>query len=187
MTDPPALRVQQRSTRADGKAHMVTAARELLRHSSPDDVTIREVAEASGHHHRFVQSWFGGKVGLFREVFDEIVAELAAAAPTVLNRDGIQPDTRVAARLLNWLVAADPEALSGDRPTPLLDTMSESYVAAGLEPGLARRLAVRLLATTLSMVLFQDALGVRDEEIADYVALEREMVLLLVAARSADA
>ena len=55
----------------------------LLQDRSPDQITVRDVAQASGHHHRFVQAWFGGKVGLLREAFDRLRRAAAAAASRV--------------------------------------------------------------------------------------------------------
>ncbi len=166
---------------------MIAAARSLLRDKGPDEITVREIAEASGHHHRFVQAWFGGKVGLFRAVFDELIAEMALRAPNTLTGEGFADDTRLSAQLMNWLVAADPDSMSGGRPTPVIDQITQLYVEMGLEAELARRMAVRLTSSALALILFGDALGVHDSDIADFVALERELVLLLVAARSGEA
>ena len=52
---------------------MVAATRDLLGERSAELITIRDVAEASGHHHRFVQAWFGGQGALLRVVFGALV------------------------------------------------------------------------------------------------------------------
>ena len=64
------MTTQTRTPRAIGIEHMVEATIRLLQDRSPEQITVRDIAEASGHHHRFVQAWFGGKVGLLRAVFD---------------------------------------------------------------------------------------------------------------------
>lgn len=187
MGDAATPQVQQRTSRADGKANMIAATRRLLRDHHPDEITVRDVAEASGHHHRFVQAWFGGKVGLFREVFDQLIAEMAQRAPNTLSGTGFAEDTKLSARLMNWLVAADPESMAGGRPTPVIDQITELYVGFGLDRELARRMAVRLTSSALGLILFGDALGVQDDDISHFVDLERELVQLLAAARSDEA
>jgi AcrR family transcriptional regulator len=182
--DDGAVHVQQRTTRAVGRANMIAAARGLLAERGPEEITVREIADRSGHHHRFVQAWFGGKVGLFRAVFDQLAAEMAERAPNTLGAQGFAPDTRLAAHLMNWLVATDPASLAEERPTPVLDNIVQVYLALGLETELAWRMARRLMATAMGMILFGDALGVAEDDIAGFVELERELAVLLAEARS---
>lgn len=49
---------------------LLEAAMEMLYTTAPDVLSIREIANRAGVHHRFVAEWFGGKVGLFRAVHD---------------------------------------------------------------------------------------------------------------------
>lgn len=165
-------------------ANMVSAARALLEERSAELITIREVADASGHHHRFVQAWFGGKVGLFRAVFDQMVEEAAMDRSALLERSSLQPRTRALIQLLNWLVATDPDQFDTGRDTPLVDRFADSYSELGFDERTARLLAVRLVATTLSLVLFEGVLGVTDSDLADHMGLEREMVAALLSVRA---
>ncbi|MFN7148056.1 MAG: hypothetical protein ACK4V6_01110 [Microthrixaceae bacterium] len=185
---PHDLEVQRRTPRDEGVENMLAATVELLARRRPEDITVRDVAEASGHHHRFVQAWFGGKVGLFRAAFDRMSATTAAAITTQLGGDAARTPQAIAlAQLLNWLIAADPDALSGDRPTPVIDRVTEIYVRdLDLDPEVARLLAARAVGATLSYLLFSDVLGIDADDFPQIAQLDREMVALLAAARAGD-
>ena len=92
--EPADVPVQRRTPRDVGMANMVAAARALLDDRPPEEITVRDIAAASGHHHRFVQAWFGGKVGLFRTVFDQMVDELSSDPAPVLERTSMRTSTR---------------------------------------------------------------------------------------------
>lgn len=182
--EPADVPVQRRTPRDVGMANMVAAARALLDDRPPEEITVRDIAAASGHHHRFVQAWFGGKVGLFRTVFDQMVDELSSDPAPVLERTSMRTSTRTLVHLLNWLVATDGSAFKGDRPTPLVDRITGAYESAGLDGTTARMMAVRVIGTTISMVLFADVLGVSDDDLGAHMALENELVQALLAARA---
>jgi len=55
---------QPRRTREEGMELLISAAFELVRHNSPDDISIREIASLAKVHHRFIAEWFGGKAQL---------------------------------------------------------------------------------------------------------------------------
>jgi AcrR family transcriptional regulator len=190
MTDtaPHDLEVQRRTPRDEGVENMLAATVELLSRRRPEDITVRDIAEASGHHHRFVQAWFGGKVGLFRAAFDRMSATTAATITTQLSGDAARTTEAVGlARLLNWLIAADPDSLRGDRPTPVIDRVAEIYVRdLELDPEVARLLAARAVAATVSFLLFSDVLGIGEDDVPLIAQLDREMVALLAAARAGD-
>jgi AcrR family transcriptional regulator len=170
-----------RTPRAEGERNMVDATVALLRERGPDKVTIRDVATASGHHHRFVQAWFGGKVGLFTAAFDRMTQDVAEALPLPIDSaDGFRPETRALATLMNWLVANAPGSLDGPRPTPIIDRLRTMYQDGfGLEPDLARLMAIRFVATSLAAMLFADPLGLSDEDIEDLAAVEIRIAGLL--------
>jgi AcrR family transcriptional regulator len=166
-------------------AHMVDATVQLLRERTPEQITVRDVAEASGHHHRFVQAWFGGKVGLFRAAFDRILEESATRIGTpFFSGEGFGPEARLAATLMNWLVAAEPGALDGPRPTPIIDQVTEIYRESfGLPRDLARLMALRVVSGSLALTLFPGPLGVTPDDLSAMIALERELTQLLADAR----
>lgn len=184
MTATRAPRTQDprpRTPRAEGERRMVEATVALLRERGPDKVTIRDVAAASGHHHRFVQAWFGGKVGLFTAAFDRMTQDVAdGLRPVPLDSHGFRPQTRSLAVLMNWLVANAPDSLSGPRPTPIIDRLHVMYRDGfGLDPDLARLMAIRFVATSLAALLFADPLGLDDEDVEDLAAVEIRIAGLL--------
>lgn len=165
--------------------HMVDATVRLLHERGPDQITVRDVAEASGHHHRFVQAWFGGKVGLFRAAFDRIVDEEAQRIrPAFPTGAALGPEASLAATLMNWLVAADPDVFDRPRETPILDRVTEMYHETfGLDLATARLMALRVVAASTAAALFPSPLGIGDGDLAAMVELERELAQLLADAR----
>lgn len=161
-------------------AHMVDAAVGLLRKHPPDDVTVRDIAVAAGHHHRFVVAWFGGKAGLFDAAFDQLALEAAEAIGFPASRDSISPEVVRVIQLMNWLVAQGPAALSHRRRTPLIDRLATIYEETfRLPPNLARLLAQRTMATVISMVLYPGPLGIGAGDIQRHIELELRLAALL--------
>lgn len=173
----------KRTPRAEGREHMLTAALAMLRERGPESITVREIAAACGHHHRFVQAWFGGKVGLFREAFDRLVEEIAAS----VRFDGslmAERDPVLLVELMNWLVATDAESLSGPRPTPLVDRLRAMYETDfGLEEDVARLMALRLVTASISAILFSAPIGLTEDDFGAMAALEMEIAGLLAESR----
>ena len=125
---PASAETLRRTPREKGMDNMLAATVGLLIEKRPDDVTERDVAAAAGQHHRFVQAWFGGKVGLFLAAFDRMSTSMAASVSPQLDGGSFDERALALARLLNWLIAADPDSMSAGRQTPLIDRMSEIYV-----------------------------------------------------------
>jgi len=181
----PSSAPQTRTPRDQGMEHMVEATVRLLRERGPDQITVRDVAAAAGHHHRFVQAWFGGKVGLFRAAFDRILEEEAQRIrPAFPTGAAFGSEARLAATLMNWLVAADPDVFEHPRPTPILDELTGMYQASfGLDAPTARLMALRVVAASTAAVLFPAPLGINDDDLAAMVELEQELAQLLAEAR----
>jgi hypothetical protein len=55
---------QPRRTREEGMDLLINAAFDLIRHQTPDDISIREIDSLAKVHHRFIAEWFGGKAQL---------------------------------------------------------------------------------------------------------------------------
>jgi len=164
---------------------MVEATVRMLREGGPGQVTVRDVAEAAGHHHRFVQAWFGGKVGLFRVAFDRMTEEDAKQVQGPFEPiAGFSPDVRSTTVLMNWLVAIDPESLAGPRPTPIIDQLVRVYrTDFGLDEDTARLMALRMVSASVAAILFPDVIGITTTDVAAVAALERELATLLAQAR----
>jgi AcrR family transcriptional regulator len=179
---------QTRTPRAIGMEHMVTATVRLLHERSPDQITVRDVAEAAGHHHRFVQAWFGGKVGLLRTAFDRLLEDLAQTITTPHEPSvGFRREVFIAASLMNWLMAIDPESLEHPRPTPIIDRISDIYRSQfGLDDELSRLMALRLVGGALTVILFGAPLGITNDDVNALRRLEFEVAGLLAKARTAE-
>lgn len=162
---------------------MISAALRLLRGKGPEGITVRDIAAESGHHHRFVQAWFGGKVGLFREAFDRLASEVAAG----VRFDGsrlVERDTVLLVELMNWIIATDPDALSGPRPTPVVDRVKQLYTDQfGFDEQTARLMALRLVTASISGILFSGPIGLTEEDIPALAQLEMEIAGLLAKSR----
>ena len=165
---------------------MIDATIRLLQDRSPDQITVRDVAQAAGHHHRFVQAWFGGKVGLLRATFDRLLEEAVRGIPSpFVARDGFTREVRTAALLMNWLMAADPGSLDSPRPRPIVDRVVEIYRSEfDFDDDLARLMAMRLVSSATSIILFSGPLGITDDDLPALMQLEIDIARLLSRSRA---
>ena len=172
---------QTRTPRAIGIEHMIDATIHLLQDRSPDQVTVRDVALAAGHHHRFVQAWFGGKVGLLRAAFDRLLEDAVRGIPSpIVAREGFSREVRTAALLMNWLMAADPGSLDSPRSRPIVDRVIEIYRSEfDLDEDLARLMALRLVTGATSIILFSGPLGITNDDLPALMQLEIDLARLL--------
>jgi AcrR family transcriptional regulator len=74
---------QPRRTREEGMELLISAAFELVRHNSPDDISIREIASLAKVHHRFIAEWFGGKAQLLLIVHSRNADNIRGLTSTV--------------------------------------------------------------------------------------------------------
>lgn len=186
MTSSPArVTPQTRTHRDQGTENMIEATVRLLRQRGPDQITVRDVAEESGHHHRMVQAWFGGKVGLFRAAFDHLLREAAGQLGGLTGDPLLDPDLRLTVTLMNWLVATEPGSLDGPRPTPVIDQVTEIYRETfGLDREVARLMALRTVGASVAALLYPGPLGITPDDIKAIAKLETELATLLAQARS---
>lgn len=172
---------RSRTPRDQGRRNIVGATIKLLRTHAPDEITVRQIAEASGHHHRMVQAWFP----LFLAVHEELNAEIARALTPPLGRGGISEQTRMTTVLMNWLIAADPSVFDGRGDTPVLDSVASIYESTyGLDPTQARMMAVRTVAGSVTLTLFPAAFGITEQDTVELAKFEIQLVELLAASNS---
>ncbi len=164
---------------------MIAATISLLQERKPERITVREIGAAAGHHHRFVQAWFGSKQGLFRAAFERMIEETARNVQRPFSpRVDMLARAKAAAELMNWLMANDPDSLAAPRRMPVVDRVTEIYHEDfGLDMELSRLMAVRLVATTSAALLFGGPLGLQAGDIAALAQLEIEIGHLLAASR----
>jgi AcrR family transcriptional regulator len=163
-----------RTPRHEARQNVLNATLELLTERDPEQITVRDIAERSGHHHRFIQDWFGGKANLFAEAFQEINAEIAQ----MIGFEGdvsTGPDPLIvrSVRLMNWLVANDPSSVTGERMRPVVNRVQNMYQDRfGIDADTARLLAQRMMFIMTGVVLFKDVFGVAEIDLPKQVALE---------------
>ena len=178
MTDTDSPVAAQRTPRDVAMRAMVAATVELMLERSPDQITVREVAARSGHHHRFVSAWFGGKAGLFRAAFDTMATDISESLVLTAPPPGTVP-TPAAVRLvhlMNWLATHDAEAFDVERPTPLIDRIAGQYTERfGQDPEEARLSAQRLLASVVALTLFPGPFKVRPGDLDAHFAFEERV------------
>lgn len=172
---------RHRTPRHEAEQNILRATLELLAEKDPDQITVREIAERSGHNHRFVKEWFGGKTRLFAKAFEELNLHLAERLD--FNRPTSEiPDPGVAqvVRLMNWLVANDPGSISRDRMRPVLNRLQHMYEDRfGIDDYTSLLLAQRMMFLISGLVLFKDVVAAENHDLPRQVALEFEIARLL--------
>ena len=95
------------------------------------------------------------------------------------NRPGAEipdPLTVRSVRLLNWLIANDPDSVTGDRMYPLVNRLKHMYEDRfGIDPDTAALLAQRIMFLMSGMILFKDVFGVGGVDLPRQVILEFEI------------
>ena len=97
---------QPRRTREEGMELLISAAFELVRHNSPDDISIREIASLAKVHHRFIAEWFGGKAQLLLIVHSRNADNIRGLTSTVNSMQTTQVILVITQQiqLLLWLM-----------------------------------------------------------------------------------
>ncbi|MGA0820637.1 MAG: hypothetical protein ACO3Q5_08855 [Ilumatobacteraceae bacterium] len=102
-----------RRSREEGKDLLLTAAADLLRTRNPDDISVREIGDRATIHHRFINEWFGGKVGLFRAVHESWARDISEIVATITRAGAIPPATFESMQrqvlLVAWLIQNESE------------------------------------------------------------------------------
>ena len=174
-----------RTSRTQGRRNIIEATIRLLATRAPDEITVRQIAEESGHHHRMVQAWFGGKIALFLAVHEQLNEAIAEQLTPPLGSGGISEHVRMTTALMNWLIAADPTVFENRTSTPILDQLTSIYESGyGLDPRDARMMALRSVAGSITAALFPGPLGISDQDLAELTEFEERLVQLLAASRT---
>lgn len=143
--DQPRRRLDTASRRAE----ILDAARTLYATASYAEVTVGQVAEASGASQALIFHYFGNKAGLYTAVVDDALARLRAAQAAAIDAlpAGSPARDRVRVSLEVYLdhVAANPTAWAAS------PTASEEPAVAQQARSDARAEWVRLLAELLGV------------------------------------
>lgn len=175
-------------TRAEGERRLIEAAITLTRTTPFSEVGVREIAALADVNHGFVHTWFGSKndllIRVVRKLLAEIVRIVETAEPGVQVLDPLNPDVRLAVRLLIWLDLEGIDTWSVLEELPIVQALEDRYVRVeGLtpkdaHPAAIHAVAVGVAASTFSRVLSHDPERVT-EDIADVFVLWRHALGLL--------
>lgn len=162
-----------------GKRLKATAL-ELLLDFSPDDITLRQIAEKSQCHHPNISSYFGGKAGLLEAVFPFAVA---AIVQTNIPSLFVQPSKELVrlVRLAAWLENNSADFFHRRPGRPLVNALSEIYSSRfKINETDAHLLSQRLAALMMGAILYPAAIGLQSHDFARQFELEMRIVQHLV-------
>jgi AcrR family transcriptional regulator len=121
-----------RRSREDGKDLLLAAAADLLKTRSPDDISVREVGDLATIHHRFINEWFGGKVGLFRAVHESWANDISQIVAAITRSDAIPPATFDSMQrqvlLVAWLIQNGSESKDLEEAFPAISSGRSTFV-----------------------------------------------------------
>jgi AcrR family transcriptional regulator len=171
---------RRRVPRDEAMAKILDATVELLREMGPEQVGVRAIAQRAGHNQRFVVEWFGSKVELFRRAYLQLIDEFVSVGQVLTRRSEPQPELVVIVRLMNWLVANDPDVFRNTVERPLLELVAAVYRQRfGIDDRTSELLAQRLVAGLVSTILFGDVLRMRPEDLEQQITLETRVASLI--------
>ena len=121
-----------RRSREEGKDLLLAAAADHLRTRSPDDISVREVGDLATIHHRFINEWFGGKVGLFRAVHESWADDISQIVTAITRSDAIPPATFDSMQrqvlLVAWLIQNGSEFNDLEEAFPTISSGRSTFV-----------------------------------------------------------
>jgi AcrR family transcriptional regulator len=175
-------------TRTEGERRLIEAAITLTRATPFSEVGVREIAALADVNHGFVHTWFGSKNDLLIRVVSQLLAGMVTKVedtePGAQALNPLDPDVRLAVRLLIWLELEGIDAWAILENLPIVQALEDRYVKVeGLTPKDAypaaiQAVAVGIAASTFSRVLSHDPERV-NEDFLDILVLWRHILGLL--------
>lgn len=154
-------------------ANIVAATIELLKTKGPQDITLREIANESGHHHRMIVEWFGGKGGLFNAVAVEVFAKLIESGEIFTLDVALRDEVRLVFDIFNYMQMHHTEIVKQFQSGFVVNTIEQRLVDfQGWDRAEASFLAKRFAVQTIGLVLFREFFGISDEEAQRIIAEE---------------
>ncbi len=151
--------------RKEGMANIVAATIRLLETHAPQDVTLRDVADESGHGHRLIVEWFGSKGELFAEVFNQVFEGLVEGGGFFYADLPTQPNVRKVFQLFNFMLVNNPDFLKSARSGRLVEVVEERLKTnRGIPAEQAGVAARRLTILALGIALFSDFIELSDDD-----------------------
>ncbi|NQW60324.1 TetR/AcrR family transcriptional regulator [bacterium] len=140
-----------RRSRAVCEELLLQAAEDLLAKNSPADITIRDIAAKATVHHRFISTWFVGKVELFTIVHQRISPRTRTLARNAsLTTPSSVSELNLQLGLALWLIQNGVKFKSTEEAFPAIGAAIERSVQ---ELGMSHRDSEIVAHTVGSMVL----------------------------------
>lgn len=169
---------QPPTPREEGKAHIVAATIALLETTAPHNLTIRDIATASGHHHRLIIEWFGSKGGLLYAVFEDVFQKLIRSGELFSGPIATRPELRKIFRLFNYMQMHHPESVYSLRSWLVIDAMEDRLKAVrNLSDEQARLIARQLTLHALGLALFAPFVDLSDDDVCTIEQWERQALI----------
>ncbi len=166
-------------TREVVRARIIESALQLLLDQSPADLTLRQIAQHANCHHPDIVMYFGGKLGLYKELLPSAADVIAARGlPTTFTKPSAELVRLV--RLSAWLDEQDQNYFQNERDRVLSDALTNTYAQQfGLQRDVAQMLVQRLMALVFSAVLHPGSIGLQEQQFSEHLALEIKIAQLL--------
>lgn len=149
-------------------ANIIAATIRLLENTPPQDITLREVARESGHGHRLIVEWFGGKSQLFAAVVNETLKKLTSSGDLFYADVPLRKDIRIVFQLFNYSQMHNPAFVKEVRSPLAINTLIDRIQQiSDVSPDQARKAASRLALQTLGIALFREYFDLTDDEIVE--------------------
>lgn len=138
-------------------ANVIAATHKLLETIPPQKITMRDIALESGHGHRLIVEWFGGKGGLFREVILGVFEHLASVGALRGADVPLRPDVRKAFQIFNYMQMNHPDYVQGVRDHSVMNMLEERLVTNFNVPAdRARLISGRISILAMGIAVFRD-------------------------------
>ena len=145
--------------------NIVSATIRLLETKSPQDITLREVAEESGHGHRLIVEWFGSKGDLFTAVFNQVFENLVKEGLFFYADIPTRPEVRKVFQLFDYMRVQHPDFIKDVQSGRFVEIIQERIKTnLGVPPAQASTAARRLSVLVIGISLFAELLEVSNEE-----------------------
>ena len=161
------------------RARIIESTLQLLLNQSPDDLTLRQIAQKANCHHPDIAKYFGGKLDLYKELLPSVVQVIAARG---LPQTFAKPPAELVrlVRLTAWLDVQDPAYFRNTSERVLRDALTNMYVRQfNLPIDVAQLLGQRLMALVLTAVLHPGSIGLQEQQFSEHFALEIKIAQLL--------
>jgi len=166
-------------TREVVRARIIESALQLLLDQSPADLTLRQIAQHANCHHPDIVMYFGGKLGLYKELLPSAADVTAARGlPTTFTKPSAELVRLV--RLSAWLDEQDPTYFINASERVIRDALTNIYIQRfNLPIDVAQLLGQRLMALVLAAVLHPGSIGLQEHQFSEHFALEIKISQLL--------